>query len=193
MKNRVIILFTVLFSLPCALHAQWGVKVGTGLSSMDGSENSMVSAQVGGTYDLRLSRRWFLEPELQLVYFGYSSKDNGFSVKSGKVRFFALELPVNLSLRPKISETMNLLVGGGLYFRYSLAGNEKYKYYDASLDTDKSPFDDFNRFDMGTQFQVGLQVKRFYGIFSFQHGLSHAYRDGSFHYRNIRLSAGYRF
>ncbi|MDR0939137.1 MAG: PorT family protein [Mediterranea sp.] len=193
MKNRIIIFIIFLLSLPCALHAQWGVKVGTGLSSMDfGKFKPVVSMQVGGTVEAQLSRKWFLIPELLLVYNGSDQKDDGWSIRDGQLRFLSLELPVNLSFRPKLSATTNLLVEGGVYFRYALWGHQKIHYYDSSFDEDGSTFDSFDRYDHGIQLGFGLQVRKYYGLLLFQ--TETVFGDGArVYHRAIRLNFGYRF
>jgi hypothetical protein len=196
MKNKIVILSAFIMLLPCTLHAQWGVKIGTGLSSIDDTgAKPIISAQIGGNYDIQLSRKWFLTPEIQLVYFGGDLKGDGLSLKDIQYRFLAFELPVNISFRPVLSRTTNLLVEGGIYFRYSFWGKRTPHYYDVALENDnQSPFNRYDRFDPGLQLGIGIQKGRCYGLLSIQSDIAigdaltnHYYR------RSIRLSAGYRF
>jgi hypothetical protein len=193
MKNLALLMGLMLF--PTFAYSQWGVKGGINSSNIiDAHYAPMLSAHIGGTYDIRLSRKWFFTPELQAVYIGANINDDGLIMKGGHMRFFSLELPVNISFRPPVSRTTSILVEGGLYGRFGLFGNTEYRFYDSSIDVNESTFSGYNRFDMGIQLGLGLQVKKYYGVLTLQQGLTSAQKGGGYyHHQVLKLSLGHKF
>lgn len=189
------ILFIVTFIF-CSfnLYSQWGVKGGFTYSTISNMEISKYkpSAHIGVSYDIKLSDKWYIQPDLLFTSVGCKLKDDGLVLKKGHVYIYALELPVNMSFRPNIANNTNLLIDFGLYARYGLFGNKTYEYYDSPKVDDK-PFDAYNRFDIGLNVGLGVQKNRCYGILSFQRGLSHAEKDFGSYHQIFKLSLGYKF
>ena len=192
MKPIAIILLFILY--PLSINAQWGVKIGGHLSSIEdlGYNKYKTSIHVGGTYELKLAEKWYLQPELQFTTVGHKIKNDNYLSKGGHVEIHALELPVNFSFRPTLPNDFKLLFDMGLYTRLGLFGNKTYKYYDLEK-VDESPFDAFSRFDAGLNLGIGLQKKRYYGVFSFQQGFVHAEKDINVYHRVFKFSLGYKF
>lgn len=192
MKKTVLLMVILLVSLHS--HAQWGIKGGLNYSTMTGYTQSkyMLFGHIGGTYETKLSEKWYIQPELLFSAVGCNLKDDGVVLKDGHINIYALELPVNLSFRPYLTEHTKLVFDVGLYARYGLFGNKTYKYYNDPK-VDKSPFDSYNRFDTGFNLGIGIQKHQVYSIFGFQRGLSHAEKGVDSYHQVFRLSVGYKF
>lgn len=195
MKKLFFLVIVVLFSLN--IYSQWGVKGGVNYSTMTDSSirEYMFSGHIGGTYEHQLSDKWYLQPELLFTSIGYNLGNDGLVIKGGHVKIYALELPVNFSFRPMVSKNTNMIVDMGLYIRYGLFGNKTYEFheYQDIPNVDESPFDAYNRFDTGLNLGLGLQKHQYYGILSFQRGLSRAEKNINTFNQTFRLSLGYRF
>lgn len=190
---KIIIPILLFFLCSFNLYSQWGVKGGVNYTKITGSslQKYKLFGHIGGTYDVKLSDKWYFQPELLFTSVGCDLKDDRTILRGGHINIYALELPLNLSFRPTIAEKMNLLLDFGLYARYGLFGNKTYKYHDSSK-IDNSPFDAFNRFDTGVNLGVGLQRNQYYGILSFQRGLSRATKGDSEYHQVFKLSFGYK-
>lgn len=191
--RKLIPLLLVLF---CSLNAypQWGIKGGLNYSNMTGSDvrKYVYGGHIGGTYDLKLSDKWYLQPELLFTSIGCKLEDDGLVLKGGHVNIYALELPVDFSFRPRISNDTKLLLDFGLYARCGLFGNKKYNYH-SNPEVSGNPFDAYNRFDTGLNLGLGIQKNRYFGILSFQRGFSYADKGENSYHQGFRLSMGYKF
>jgi hypothetical protein len=192
MKKIIPIVILILYSFN--LYSQISIKGGLNYSTITDHSLSKYkfSGHIGGTYDFKLSKKWYFQPELLFTSIGCNLKDDGSVVKDGHINIYALEMPVNLSFRPEISDNLHLLVDFGIYLRYGLFGNKKYNYYD-SPKVDESPFNAYNRFDAGLNIGLGLQKNNYYGIFTFQRGLTHAEKGMDGAHQVLHFSLGYRF
>lgn len=190
---KKIIPILLLFFCSLNAYSQWGIKAGLNYSTITGGSlyDYRFSGHIGGTYDLKLSEKWYFQPELLFTSIGSDLKDDGLVLKGGHVDIYALELPLNFSFRPVIGNDLKLLLDFGLYARLGLFGNKTYKYYE-SPKVDDSPFDAYNRFDTGINLGVGIQKSHYYGIIAFQRGISHAEKGGGYH-QVFKFSIGYKF
>ena len=195
MKNLfVITVFLWLCSI--STYSQWGgVNGGVGASSLTNSKSyakAMTAFHIGGLYDLKLSDKWYLQPEFQFVKIGFNLKDDGILSKGGHVKIYAIELPVNISFRPKVASDAKLLLDFGLYVRYGLFGNKTYEYY--LIDKiDESPFDAYNRLGTGLNMGVGFQKKQYYWLLSLQRELSYFQKNLNSYNQIPQFSIGYKF
>ena len=107
---------------------------------------------------------------------GFNLKDDKYLIKDGQAKMYALEISFKLSFRPIIIKNSRLLLDSGLYARFGLFGNKMYEYYpDAQTPkVDESPIDAYNRFDIGINSGIVLQIQNYYGMISFHRGLSNA-------------------
>lgn len=194
MKKLVLIL--ILFPLSNPLFSQWGIKGGVSSTDLAGpyyTTESVISLNFGGTYDYQLSDNWYFQPSLLFNTVGFDIGDDNFVIKNGQVRIHALEIPLNLSFRPKILNQAKLLTDFGLYGRYGLFGDLIYEYHSDTPKSDRSPFDAYNRFDMGFNLGIGLQLQQYYGMLSFHRGLSNAEKDIRYYHKVFRINIGYFF
>ncbi len=110
---------------------------------------------------------------------------------SGKAQKYSLELPLNLSFQPHLTEKVKLVVDAGVYFKCGIAGNYKLKGVD---DLTGSSYDDFNRFDFGLNIGGGVQISKIYIGLGYQYGLINAEKGISdYHNQITRISLGYKF
>jgi hypothetical protein len=191
-KIFIVALFLLLYFVPT--YSQWGAQGGVNFSSLTNSSETeiLTSFHIGGSYDFKLSNKWYFQPELQFSGIGFNLHDDKFFLKGGHVKIYALELPVNFSFRPTIINDMNLLIDLGLYARCGLFGNKTYEYYE-SKKVDGSPFDAYNRFDAGLNLGIGLQKKQYYGLISYQRGFFHAEKDIDAYHQVFKFSIGCKF
>lgn len=192
--KKVVLPFVILLLSSLNTYSQWGAKGGLNYSTITDHSLSkyVLFGHIGGTYEIKLSDNWYIQPELLFTAIGCNLKDDGSVVKDGHVNIYALEVPINLSFRPEISNKLDLIIDFGLYTRYGLFGNKKYNYYEVKK-VDESPFDAYNRFDTGFNLGLGLQKNHYYGILGFQRGFSHAEKDIDGVHQVFKLSFGYKF
>jgi hypothetical protein len=196
MQKKYIILFLLICCCFGNAYSQLGVKAGANLSTMTKYNNDKywLGEHIGVNYDIPLSRKWFIQPELLFTSIGCNFKDDGFFLKSGHIKIYAIEFPLIFSYRHQIEDETYLFVDLGWYFRYALFGNRNYKYYDSQInDVNGSPFDAVNRFDTGVNAGIGIQKNNYYAILGFQKGISHAEKAYGNRYSSFRLSFGYKF
>lgn len=194
MNKLSVFLFLWLFSVP--VFSPWGIKGGWNISNLDGYNNvtkPMVSFHLGGTYDYQLSKNWYFQPSLMYTTVGFNLIDDKIVLKGGHVTIHALETPFNFSYRPEITSQTRFLADFGLYARYGLFGNKTYEYHSGTPKVNESPFDAYNRFDLGLNFGVGLQMQQYCGVLSFLRGLSKADKEISVYHQVLRISLGYKF
>ena len=194
MKHLITNIVFLLFCFSISTYSQWGVKGGYNSSSITNSNAAkpLSTFHIGCLYDLKLSEKWYLQPEFQIVGIGCSLSDDKLVLRDGHVRIYALEVPVNFSFRPMIRRNEKLLFDLGLYTRYGLFGNKTYEYYQFEK-IDQSPFDAYNRFDAGLNLGIGLQKEQYFGFITFQQGLFQAEKDIDGYHQVFKFSVGYRF
>lgn len=178
-----------------SVFSQWGIKGGTGITSLSSMSVSKYKAMghVGATYDFKLSEKWYIQPELTFSTNGTDLKSDGLYLKKGHINTYALELPVALSFRPNISNDINLIFDCGWFIRYAMFGNKKYVYYEHET-VSGNPFDAYKRFDTGFTIGAGLAIRQYYGIVSFLGGVTSIDKQNNDVYnRAFRLGLGYRF
>lgn len=178
-------------------YAQWGVKGGGNYTDISRVSPyvSRLGFHIGGTYELKLSEKWYVQPELLFTTAGCNFDNFGGGIKDGYIKMYAFELPVNFSFRPKILKTFTLLTDMGLYARYAIDGNSKYVYADflEKPTQNTNPFEFFNRFDFGLNLGLGLQKNHCSATLTFQRGLSHAAKGSDEYHQGFKLSLGYKF
>ncbi|MDR0834134.1 MAG: PorT family protein [Candidatus Symbiothrix sp.] len=194
MKIKLVsILFFIGFSIPA--FAQWGIK--GGLNYSDIAKHPNVSYRLGGyigvTYDKPLSSKWYFQPGLLFTSYGTNIEGiPGFFKPGSHVAIYGVEAPFNFSFRPKIGENMKLVTDAGLYARYGLFGEKKYVYTDGET-IQGSPFDAYNRFDLGINFGLGIQKGIYSVSASYLAGIANAEKGISTSHQMFRLSIGYQF
>lgn len=172
--------------------AQLGVKAGIDFSSIARVTGIYeVGASAGVTYDIKLSKKTYFQPGLLFASNGFKFEPIEGFLKKAHVHMYALEAPLIVSIRPTVGNKTNLIVDLGLYARYNLFGKEEYEYTDNSVKG--SPFDAYQRFDMGINLGFGLSYHRYSITGSYQHGFTTAEKGLNGPHRKIRISLGYLF
>ena len=138
MKLKIATLVFVYIAITHEMPAQvqWGVKAGGNLSAMllkDESGYTKVKLRpgfhLGGTADLALSDKFFLQPALLFTSKGFTiDKEGGAQYLYGvdKIKFtsYHIELPVNFIFKPQVGKG-RMLLGAGPYIAYGLGGRWK--------------------------------------------------------------------
>lgn len=192
MRKLILLSAVLVFSLQG--YSQWGITAGFDGATITGSplRNYRYSGHIGSTYDLKLLDKWYFQPALLFTSTGCKLQNDGWVLQGGHVNIYALEIPANFSFRPAIANHTHLLVNCGLYARCGLFGNKKYIYYNDPK-VNESPFDAYNRLDTGINLGVGIQVKNYSGLLTFQRGVIHAEKNGNGYNQLFRLGIGYKF
>lgn len=187
MRSLLLFLFVLISTLA---YPQWGVKGGTGIASLTNISDAeyKVMGNIGVTYDIRLSEKWFIQPEVAFATTGTSFKD-------GHLDMYALELPIVVSFRPKIKSNMNLIFDCGWFVRYAMFGDSKNGSHKLGV-VDGNTFDTYKRFDTGVNIGTGLALKKYYTMISFLCGATSIRKDNPYTYiynKSFRLAFGYKF
>jgi hypothetical protein len=174
--------------------SQWGAKVGADFGTLAGFDdaNYKTGFHAGATYDFKLIEQFYIQPAalFSLHRFGF---DENLLVKEGTVNKYSLEIPVYVSFRPSITSSTKLVLDLGLYAKYGLFGNTNYKMQDGES-IDKSSYDTYNRFDIGFNTGIGLEIARCYIGGGYQYGLTNGEKGiPSIQNQIFRASLGYKF
>jgi hypothetical protein len=193
MKFQSLILLNIFSLCSSSIFAQWGVKGGIDFSSVTLSSGKYQTGfNIGAIYDMKISKRMYFQPGLLFVTNGFSFEINEY-VKKAKVNIYALEVPLAMSFRPGIGDNMKLITDFGLYARYGLFGKKKYEYSN-NTSMNESPFDVYNRFDMGLNLGLGLSYHDFSLLGAYQLGFTESEKDlKGVEHKKFRISLIYYF
>lgn len=191
MKQKFLLLVICSF-ITFSSFAQFSVKGGVDFSSATtGNVKSETGFHFGGAYDVALSKKIVFQPSVLFSSNGFSYQSNA-AIKRADISMYAVEIPLVFSYRPHIGKTV-LLADAGLYTRYNLFGSKDYEYADGRLE-DESPFDVYNRFDMGLNFGIGLSYHRYFISGTYQRGFTNIEKGiTNFKRQKLRISIGYYF
>lgn len=232
MKFKTLALLLILAALHFNIYAQveWGIKAGGNGSAMllkDETGYTRVKLRpgfhFGGTADVSLSDRFFLQPALLFTTKGFKVDQQGFAeylygVDNIKFTSYYLELPVNFIFRPKLGSG-KLLLGAGPYIAYGLGGQWKavsdgisvkgklkflndYSNLDSTMGGNSRTIPYMKPFDFGANILIGYEFRKdLYFHINGQLGLTDldpAYNGASDERSSVKtvmggLSVGYRF
>jgi hypothetical protein len=227
-----------LSSIGCAAQVHFGVlagynivslpQLGKGYDQWDQS-SSVHSFHSGVTAEFRLGKSWFLAPAL--LYFGNGAHDVSGSVNPGgggytedyTLKLYYLRLPVNLLYKIKLSRSVHIIPGAGLYVSRGLWGSAKGVSYTYTFLGSTQPYNNtpltsphqpisipvkfisngmdapsaisIKPYDFGYTFQMGIEWKRLQLIPSINNGLVKAYEGSGYNLKNraFTLSLAYQF
>jgi hypothetical protein len=193
MKIKSLIQLSLFLLCSFSTFAQWGVKGGIDFSSVTLSSGKYQAGfNIGAIYDMKISKRMYFQPGLLFVTNGFSFETNEY-IEKAKVNIYALEVPLVMSFHPSFGKKMKLIADFGLYTRYGLFGKKKYEYAN-NTSVNESPFDVYNRFDMGVNLGVGLSYNNFALLGTYQLGFTEAEKDlNGVEHKKIRISLIYYF
>lgn len=155
------ITFFVLLISSISMFSQvsWNAKAGINMSKVTNQSNSdmKVGYQFGAGMDYYFNKHWGVQSSLLLITKGYK-RDYSLILKEEKVNYSAndnrvyLELPISLAYKFSISEDFKLVINGGGYISYGIAG----KYINNVKGYPESRIKE-NTFSSGTEkFDAGL-------------------------------------
>lgn len=190
MKLKIVILLLICISVNHEISAQiqWGVKAGPNLSAMllkDQSGYTKVKLRpgfhLGGTADMVLSDKFYLQPSLLLSGKGFTIDKNGgaqylYGVDKIKFTSYYIELPVNFIFKPQVGNG-RMLLGAGPYIAYGLGGRWKaeangmsvtgklkflnnYSSTDSSMGGNSRTIPYTKPFDFGANILIGYEFSR---------------------------------
>jgi len=189
--KKVFILLISIFATT-SVFAQVGIKGGANFSKFTEYSNSdyLTGFHIGSTLDIPLSKKFYFQPGLLFTLKGTEFNSN-ILISEGKVSIYALEVPLLFSFRPQLNEQLKLITNFGPYVNYGLFGSKKYKYENSTVKG--SPFDSYNRFDIGLDLGIGLQYKRYIITGEFLMGFNDAEKETIAKNKAFRISLGYLF
>lgn len=163
-------------------QVSWNAKVGMNMNNITDMEesNMKIGYTVGVGMDYAFSDMWSIQPSLMLSSKGtkISYEEDGYEYKESYNPLY-LELPVLAAAKFAISDNAKFVVNAGPYFAFGLGGKAKI------TETDESDYDFklfskedgeeeavMNRFDVGLQYGVGLELNKFLVNLSGQYGFT---------------------
>lgn len=180
MNKKVTIVLLFLFSAFYSYsQLSWNAKAGMNLSRVTGYEDVDLKPgyQFGVGMDYFFTGHWGIQSSLMLISKGYKTKGNYNYPDEGDIiadkydrtdnRVY-IELPVMLAYKFNITDQINLVLSGGGYVSYGIAGKHKNKITirDGSKITDK--YNTFSerteKFDTGLGAGATLEFKNKYTI-----------------------------
>lgn len=134
LRIAILLLICTAFSYTASSQIQWGVKAGGNLSGMLLKEDIGYTRvklrpgfHIGGTADIPLSGKFYLQPALQFTTKGFKIDKYGQDLSGLDYMQFTsyhLELPVNIVFKPKVGNG-KMLLGVGPYIAYGIGGRWK--------------------------------------------------------------------
>ena len=181
MSKKGITILMFLFSV-LSVHSQlsWNAKAGINLSNVTVWEgvDMKLGYQFGVGMDYYFNDHWGIQPSLMLISKGYKDKgDYSYPCNWDDVRLKSynitenrvyLEMPVMLAYRFNVADNMKLVLNGGGYVSYGIAG--KYKNEDTLEDDSKTKesnntfSDGMEKFDAGIGAGITFEYKNKYTI-----------------------------
>ena len=181
-------------------QVRWDVKAGMSMTNMNGDMDGdmKVGYTVGVGMDYAFSEEWALQSGLNFT--GKGAKDTGVKVKMNYI-----ELPILAAYKFAIGENMKFVVNAGPYLAVGLGGKmsaDGEDGGDVKLFSKEDGAEEalMNRFDLGIQYGIGLEVGEHYLVnLTGQNGFINTLNDKVFgddvSSKNLAfmISVGYRF
>lgn len=197
MKKFLLTAVLGMFALAGFSQVKWDAKVGMSMTNMTETTDSKlkVGYTVGVGMDYAFSENWSLQSGLNFT-------GKGTKVEGVKFNMHYVELPVLAAYKFAVGENMKLVVNAGPYFACGLAGKMSAEGESVKLFSKEDGADEalMNRFDLGIQYGVGLEVGEHYLVnLTGQNGLMNTLKNesvwGDASSKNIAfsISVGYRF
>ena len=170
MKKYALVVLLALISTVTFAQVSWNVKGGLNLSSYMGknSDNSEIKlgGRVGIGMEYAINDMVSFQPSLFYTTKGakYSGSASYLGINADadlRVTQMYLEMPIDLQLRFKVADDMNLIVGAGPYIAYGVGGKTKLSGniagYKGNTDWDTFGDDGLRRFDAGANIEFGME------------------------------------
>lgn len=187
-KSFLLVLFALLSTVSFA-QVSFGVKGGVAMSSFygDNSDNTKVkfAGRVGLGFEYAVNDMFSIQPTLY-----FSDKGTKYDADGLSTNAEYLELPIDAQFRFNLDKGMNFIAAAGPYFAYGIGGKKKYESGSVTVKSDT--FDSLKDWDMGLNFEAGLEFNQFLvGIYT-ELGLLNVSKGGPKNY-TVGLNFGYRF
>lgn len=213
MKKNILAVLLALCSVMGYAQLSFNVKAGLNLSSYigDHSDNAKFKpgARIGVGMEYQFTDMVSLQPSLFFSQKGvkYSEGFDAEIVKGDadlKINQLYMELPVNVQFRFNIADNTNLVFATGPYLACGVGGKAKFdgeaSFVGIAHVSGKDKIDtfgndglDYNRFDAGWNFGLGVEFGRVLVGFDTQLGFCDVYDGDAPHNVNLAFSLGYKF
>lgn len=166
---RFILILTSLLLASLNVFAQMGVSFGYN-ASRETTGSTIDGLYAGLFYDLKFSRKVYLQPHLLFTMSGSKFKEN-----ENKVIQHAnyIEFPIPLSLRFPINEKDHFVLNLGPYIAYGVGGKTEKQDSNYNVSQSFQTFNILKRFDSGIYTSIAYANKNNsnYFFISYKHGL----------------------
>lgn len=198
MKLFILLSFSLFVS---TMYAQWGVSGGVNLTSGSNEryENSSgLGFQAGIFYDIRLSDKFVLQPQLAFIYDSFERRlvvqDDSFEEKSS-YNSFGILLPLLVSYRHPMKSNQNIRLDLGLFANCGLFGSSRTKQWSDDLLTHNGCIDLYpderTVLDIGLMGGVGYEINRYILGIQIKRGFYNTDNLGQM--KSFMLNLGYNF
>lgn len=159
MKKLIVLFILLIPSIIGYSQISWNAKTGINTSKINNSDNinMKLGYQVGIGMEYFFCNHWGVQPSLMLISKGYK-RSYSMMLENKMVNYdisenrMYLELPVMMAYRLDLSQRFKLVLNGGGYIGYGIAG----KYKNKIKNTTTAKIEE-NTFSSGTEkFDVGL-------------------------------------
>lgn len=208
MKKILCLLVGAMFAITASAQITWNAKAGFGISSCilsEGGEGSKAHfvGKLGAGMEYPLTANFSLMPSAEFAFkgakFSYNDSQYNYSEKQ-TIDIYYFQIPVLGAYRFNLTDRLNLVAKAGPYFAFGLAG----KIHDkASIDgnSDSASAGVFSdevggkRFELGLDFGVDLEFKRFVVGAEYEFGLTPLVKEDGMSARNsaFYVTVGYKF
>lgn len=161
MKKFLMTAVLGMFALAGFSQVKWDAKFGMNFSNMtkDSEAKALPGFHLGVGMDYGFSENWSLQSGLLISSKGYKYKEGEYKETT---RPIYLDIPILAAYKFNISDNTKFVINAGPYLAFGLGGKVKYDGVDES---DKVFGDDgWNRFDLGLQYGIGLELSDRYLI-----------------------------
>lgn len=175
---------------------QWILRAGLNIAGLAGKDAEDLGTKAA--YDVAISFQkplsdfgmfWGMELGLGSRGFGYDEDDYEASLLSHNVRFSPFTFGYAYNFTDQIKADIRL----GGYASFDYTGTYKEKEDGDEYDCNISDFDDYQRFDAGINFGIGVWYNKINLDFSYQRGFIGMAEDTKWYTNNFMIRLGYAF
>ena len=213
MKKLLCLLVVAMFAITASAQITWNTKAGFGISSClysdgdneDGKTHFVGKLGVGMEYPLTSNFSLMPSAEFALKGAKWGYKDDSFKYDE-TIDIYYFQIPVLGAYRFNLTDRLNLVAKAGPYFAFGFAGKAKFSesYSEGSFSDNYSGSENLfknggKRFEVGLDFGVDLEFKRFVVGAEYEFGLTPLFKEedkgDSWSVKNsaIYVTVGYKF
>ena len=196
--KKLLLCAVMLAGTVCMTNAQdkieFGVRAGLNINSLSAEGfDSRIGYHVGAVMDWNVAKNLYVQPGL---YFTTRGAKAEYADEEVKVNMNNLQIPISVSYRFPVSETVKIDVNAGPYVAFGLGGKYKYSGEEGSAETKVFGSEGVcKRFDAGLRFGAGVHLQQFSLGLIYDLGLSNIAEDsvGKIKNGSFQISLGYNF